>query len=324
MSAAGSEGISPRKARVSRKPKAVKSGGFLQVIAPASPGNAQAVIAGLTELERLRFRASPPTTLAPEGYFAGPLSVRRDELLSGMADDRVDALVAVRGGYGSNYLLEGLELPRPDQPKVVLGYSDLTSLQIYLWQSCSWVGFYGPMVAAGFSAGPGAAKGYDRESLLAALQNTDGGWGLGLRGETLVAGDAEGIVLGGCLTLVETSLGTPWELDTAGTILVLEDRGMKPWQVDRALMHLKQAGKFEHVEGIVLGDFPECEAPLAGSPTVRDVCERILGRLEVPIIYGAPVGHTMRPMLTVPLGVQARLAAKGDGVLEILEPAVVA
>ena len=86
-------------------------------------------------------------------------------------------------------------------------------------------------------------------------------------------GEAQGRLLGGCLTLVETTLGTPWELETDGAILVLEDRGMKPWQVDRALMHLLQAGKFKSVRGIVLGDFPECESPVPGSPTVRDVCQ---------------------------------------------------
>jgi muramoyltetrapeptide carboxypeptidase len=159
---------------------------------------------------------------------------------------------------------------------------------------------------------------------MAALEKPDGGWRIGLQGEVLQRGEAEGLILGGCMTLVETTLGTPWELDTSGAIFVLEDRGMKPWQVDRALMHLKQAGKFDAVSGILMGDFPECEAPVAGSPTVRDVCRRILGPLGVPIVFGAPVGHTMRPMLTVPLGVKGHLSAQGEGSLEILEPAVVA
>jgi muramoyltetrapeptide carboxypeptidase len=131
------------------------------------------------------------------------------------------------------------------------------------------------------------------------------------------------MLLGGCMTLIETTIGTPWELNTRDAILVLEDRGMKPWQVDRALMHLRQAGKFEGVRGIVLGDFPECSPPIEGSPTVHDVCERILGPLGVPVVFGAPIGHTLRPMLTLPLGVQARLSAEGAGLLEILEPAVV-
>jgi muramoyltetrapeptide carboxypeptidase len=179
------------------------------------------------------------------------------------------------------------------------------------------------MLAAGLDAGDSVANGYDRESLLAAVGKTDGGWTLKLRGEALVGGEAEGRVLGGCMTLVETTLGTPWELDMRGSILLLEDRGMKPWQVDRALMHLKQAGKFDGVRGILLGEFPDCGPPMSGSASVRDVCTRILGVLGVPIVYGAAVGHTPRPMLTVPLGVKAHLKAHGEGELEILEPAVV-
>jgi muramoyltetrapeptide carboxypeptidase len=195
-------------------------------------------------------------------------------------------------------------------------------LQIFLWQKHGWISIYGPMIAAGLDGGAGTAKGYDKDSLLNVLFKTDDGWSLGLQGEALVAGEAQGKILGGCLTLVETTLGTPWELDTRGVILLLEDRGMKPWQVDRALVHLLQAGKFQAVRGILLGDFPECEAPVAGSPTVRDVCQRILSPLRVPVVFGAPVGHTARAMLTVPLGVDGKLSARGEGMLEILEPAV--
>ncbi len=269
------------------------------------------------------FHVADATPLSPDGYFAGALAGRRNEFLSELERDDVDALVAVRGGYGSNYLLDTLAIKNADAPKVILGYSDLTSLQAYLWKQYSWVGFYGPMLAAGLDAGDGVAKGYDRESLLAAVGKTDSGWTFKLRGEALAGGEAEGRVLGGCMTLVETTLGTPWELETRDSILLLEDRSMKPWQVDRALMHLKQAGKFEGVRGIVLGEFPDCGPLMSGSATVRDVCARIVGSLGVPVVYGAAVGHTPRPMLTVPLGVKARLSAQGEGQLEILEPAVV-
>src|SRR5260370_8859971 len=96
---------------------------------------------------------------------------------------------------------------------------------------------------------------------------------------------------------------------------------MKPYQVDRVLMHLKQAGKFEGVHGIVLGEFPDSEPAVAGVPTVREVCARILRPLGVPIVFGAPVGHTVRPLLTIPLGIKARLDADGEGTLEFLESA---
>ena len=321
---AGTSGLEAQGVDVEvRKPRALNSRSVLMPFAPASPAEFAKVLAGADELRNMGFQVADATPLTPEGYFAGSLSGRRNEFLSELQRDDVDALVAVRGGYGSNYLLDNLEVQRATAPKVILGYSDLTSLQIYLWMRHSWIGFYGPMLAAGLDAGNGAAKGYDHESLLAAIGKTDGGWTLKLRGETLFGGEAEGRVLGGCLTLVETTLGTPWELETRGAILLLEDRGMKPWQVDRALMHLRQAGKFEGIRGIVLGEFPESGALMSGSATVRDVCGRILGELGVPIVYGAAVGHTPQPMLTVPLGVKARLRAQGEGELEILEPAVV-
>jgi muramoyltetrapeptide carboxypeptidase len=136
-------------------------------------------------------------------------------------------------------------------------------------------------------------------------------------------GSASGRIVGGCLTMLQTTLGTGFEPDTEGAILVLEDRGMKPYQVDRALRHLHQAGKFKRVSGILLGDFPDCDPPAPGSPSIPQMFEAILGPLRVPIIYGAPIGHTKRPMLTLPLGVRAKLQAKGEGTLEILEPAVV-
>jgi muramoyltetrapeptide carboxypeptidase len=306
-----------------RKPRALRAGSVWVPFAPASPADFAKVNAGAEELQRLEFQVADATPLTPEDFFAGSVAARRNEFLSDLERDDVDALVAVRGGYGANYILENLQVREPERPRVILGYSDLTSLQIFLWQRYGWTAFYGPMLAAGLHAGAGVPRGYDRDSLLAAIGRVNGGWKLALHGETLIPGEAQGRILGGCMTLVETTLGTPWELDTHGAILLLEDRGMKPWQVDRALMHLKQAGKFDGLKGFVLGDFPECEAPAAGSPSVRDVCLRILAPMALPIVFGAPVGHSQRPMLTVPLGVQARLRASREGELEILDPAVV-
>jgi muramoyltetrapeptide carboxypeptidase len=305
-----------------RKPRALRAGDVFAAIAPASPAESDRFLAGIRQLSQLDFHLELPPESLPDDYFAAPAEERRDALLHALERDDVQALVASRGGYGSNYLLDGLHLPDGISPKLLLGYSDLTSLQIFLWQEYGWITLYGPMLAAGLDGGPSAPKGFDRASLLAALGKTDGGWTIDLQGEVLVGGIAEGRLLGGCLTLVETTLGTPWQLDTRDAILVLEDRGMKPWQVDRALMHLKQAGLLSSLRGVVLGDFPECEPPFVGSPSVRDVAGRILRSLGVPVVYGAPVGHTTRPMLTLPLGVRARMTTMGRGALEILEPAV--
>jgi muramoyltetrapeptide carboxypeptidase len=314
--------VADLREKVVRKPRALRAGSGMLPIGPASPAPAERVSAGLRRLQALGLRTLGYPTRPLQGFVAGTTEERRGDFLQGLAREDVDGLVAIRGGYGSNYLLDGLTVPGSERAKLILGYSDLTSLQVFVWQRYGWVTIYGPMIAAGFDYGEDQEKGFDKASLTSALFETSGGWNIPVRGEALIAGEAEGRVLGGCMTLVETTLGTPWELDTRGAILVLEDRGMKPWQVDRALMHLLQAGKFQGVRGILLGDFPECTAPFAGSPTVRDVCAHILGPLGVPVVFGAPVGHTMRPMLTVPLGVRARLHSEGESALEILEPAV--
>jgi len=316
--------VASRSGMAARKPKALRVGSRLAVIAPASPGHSEPEERGVSELQRLGFAVERGTARTSQGYFAASAAERRAELLRALRDPEIDALISLRGGYGSNYLLgESLAAEIGAGPtKCVIGFSDLTSLQIFLWQKLSWTSIYGAMVAAGLDCGAGAAKGYDEASFRNAVGKTDGAWSVSLQGDALAAGIAEGVMLGGCLTLVATTLGTPWELDTRGAILLLEDRGMKPWQVDRALIHLQQAGKFKDVRGIVLGDFPDCAAPVEGSPAVLDVCERILKPLGIPIVFGAPVGHTVRPMLTVPLGVRARLSASGAGMLEILEGAV--
>jgi muramoyltetrapeptide carboxypeptidase len=314
---------SPQTGVSTRKPKALRAGSRLSVISPASPGDEAETERGLAELKRLGFSVEHRPEAMSEGYFAASTQERHAELVSALTDDRIDGVIALRGGYGSNYLLDERLDTEIGEPKCLIGFSDLTSLQIFLWQRSGWTSIYGPMVGAGLAAGAGCEKGYDQSSFLNAVGSTKGGWQIALDAEPLAAGQADGRLLGGCMTLVETTLGTPWELDTRDAILVLEDRGMKPWQVDRALMHLRQAGKFEGVRGIVLGDFPDCKAPIEGSPTVRDVCLRILRPLGVPVVFGAPIGHTLKPMLTIPLGVRAQVRATGSGLLEILEPAVV-
>lgn len=258
------------------------------------------------------------SVLASEGFFAGSAANRLAALKEALSEESTRAIFCSRGGYGSSYLLE--DLAAPGAPKILLGASDITAVQIFLWQKFRWVTFYGPMVASNFDRGAGASHGYDRVSFTRALTETKQGWHLDLSGEALAPGTGTGVLLGGCLTLVESTLGTPWEIDTRGAILVLEDRGMKPYQVDRALTHLRQAGKFEGITGIILGDFPECDAPM-GSEAVVDVALRILGSRNVPLVWGAPIGHTSRAMLTLPLGIRAELSATGPGVLRILEPA---
>ena len=308
------------------KPPAVRPGDSVRVLSLASPVEEARLDRGRDELVKLGYVPviERDAVLAAHGFFSGTAAGRLAALKGALSEPSTRAVFCSRGGYGTTHMLEGLSVALTP-PKIVLGYSDLTSLQIFLWQKFRWVSLYGPMVASGMDKGAGVPKGYDRESLVRALTETKQGWQINLDSESMSAGAAEGVLLGGCLTLVETALGTPWELDTKGAILALEDRAMKPWHVDRALTHLIQAGKLRGIQGLLLGDFPECEGP-DGTETVKDVIQRILTPLGVPIVWGAPIGHTMRPMLTLPLGVRARLTAGDAGSaassLEILEPAV--
>jgi muramoyltetrapeptide carboxypeptidase len=303
------------------KAAALAPGGAIRVVSPAGAPDRNAFADGVAELERLQYQvrlASPE--MRPDGYFAGPVAKRTAELQAALLDDRNQAVMAPRGGYGTAAVLHLLKLSRAPRSKLVIGYSDLTMLHLYLWRRWRWVTLYGPMVAAGFNRGADRPYGYDRPSWIAATSGRPH-WELRLGGDCISRGQATGTLLGGCLTLLQTSLGTPWEFDARGAILILEDVTVKPYQVDRMLVHLAQAGKLRGVRGIILNDFPEAGA--SGAVTVRDVCRRLLAPLRIPIVYGATVGHTSRPMLTLPLGVRARLTAGGEGKLEILESAVI-
>ena len=305
------------------KPPALVPGSTIAVVAPGSGARAERIQRGCDNLTHLDYRVtSSNTERKPEGYFSAPLKQRLSEFQRALDRPDVRGVFCTRGGYGSAELLEHLKPAQMKRPKIFCGFSDLTSVHVFLWQKLHWVTFYGPLVAGGFDAGANATGGYDPDTFMCAMTATHSGWSTPLRAETLARGTATGILLGGCITLLETAIGTPWELDTRGSILLLEDRGLKPYQLDRMLLHLRQAGKFNGVKGIVLGEFPESEAPAGSSTTIRDVCKRVLGTLHIPIIYGAPAGHTARPMLTLPLGISARLHAVGEGRLDFLEPAV--
>jgi muramoyltetrapeptide carboxypeptidase len=307
---------------IPEKPRPLRKGARIGVFSIASPAERSAMLAGLAELQRLGFEAEFPAQREPQGYFAGTPEERLKDFCAAVHNKNLDGLIATRGGYGSNYLIEHRLATRLQDPKCLMGFSDLTSIEMLLWQVRRWVTFYGPMVAAGFNHGAGKPGGYDEASFLEAVRHTGKGWKISLQGDPLVSGEAEGRLVGGCLTLLQTALGTSWQLDARGAILVMEDCGMKPYQLDRVLMHMKYAGQFNEVSGFVLGDFPDCDPPQKGSPTVREVCERVLRPLGVPIVYGAPVGHTKRALLTLPLGVKAKLHARDEGKLEILEAAV--
>ena len=233
----------------------------------------------------------------------------------------IRAILCARGGYGTNYLLReiGLDTVR-SHPKIFAGYSDPTCLLTYFADAANLVTFHGPMAAKDWAH----EGGVDLASWQAGLSGA-GPYDVRLNAEVegLIDGEAEGILYGGCLSILVASLGTPYEIKTAGTMLFLEDIAAKPFQVDRMLMQLKLAGLFDNVRGIVFGEMLDCVQGANQDYTLQQVIARIVGDLGVPVAYGVRSGHVSKENITLPFGVNARLKVHGGEVqLRILEPAV--
>ncbi len=205
-------------------------------------------------------------------------------------------------------------------PKIFVGYSDITTLLTYFADAAGFVTFHGPMAAKDWAH----EGGIDTNSWRAAL-STAAPWDVSLNAEVigLAAGEAEGVLYGGCLSLLVASLGTPYEIKTAGTILFLEDIAAKPFQVDRTLMQLKLAGKLDDVKGIVFGEMLDCVQTANQGYTLQEVVMRIVGDLGIPVAFGVRSGHVTSGNITLPFGLRARLnVSDGNVALRILESAV--
>jgi muramoyltetrapeptide carboxypeptidase len=302
------------------KPRALRSGDKVGIIAPASNVKREELEAGCATLRSLGYEpVYQDSILDRDLYFAGSLERRVRELEEMFARDDIRGIVCARGGYGSNYLLPALDLKKvAAHPKIFVGYSDVTSLLTWFADAANLVTFHGPMVAKDFAL----ADGVD----LASWRNALGGasdWeiGEGSGANPLVAGSAEGTLYAGCLSILVASLGTPYEIQTAGTILFIEDVAAKPFQIDRMLMQLKLAGKLKDVRGIIFGEMLDCRQSPNQDYSLQDVILRVVGDLGIPVAFGMRSGHVSRANITLPIGVRARLEI-GDGVkLKILESA---
>ncbi len=317
----------PAGSQVERiKPPALRAGDNIGIVAPASYFKREDFEAGCTALRQMGYNPVYDQSIFDRDlYFAGSVDRRVRELENMFARDDVRAIICARGGYGSNYLLPSLDIGKiSSHPKAFVGYSDNTSLQTYFCDAANFVTFHGPMVAKDFAK----ADGIDVESWQAALGGREN-WRFDFDSNSgvkpLAQGSAEGVLYGGCLSMLVESLGTPYEIRTKGTILFVEDIATKPYQIDRMLMHLKLAVKLKGVRGLIFGEMLDCvQAPNQGF-TLEEVVMRIVGELGIPVAYGLRSGHVSRQNITLPIGVSALLNVGGMGVtLEILEPATIA
>src|SRR5438128_4594093 len=265
------------------KPPALQPGDTVGIVAPASNIQRELLEAGCETLRRLGYKPFYFDSIFDQDlYFAGSLERRTGELEEMFVRDDVRAVLCARGGYGSNYLLGAFDLKKiVSHPKIFVGYSDNTTLLTHFSDSAGFVTFHGPMLTKDFAR----ADGVDWVSWEAALSGLSH-WELDLGADSgvkpLVEGSAEGILYGGCLSMLVASLGTPYEIRTNDTILFLEDVAAKPFQIDRMLMQLKLAGKLADVRGIIFGEMLDCIQDKDQGYALQEVVLSVVGDLGVP------------------------------------------
>lgn len=305
-----------------RKPRALRPGDRVAIVAPASAFAREEFDAGVAELRRLGFEpVYDDRVFERREYVAGPAEVRAGAWRDAWLDDSTSALIAARGGYGSVHLLPHLEeLPVANQPKIFQGYSDNTSLLVWLTLQRGIVSFHGPMLEGRFARGP---AGYDPDTFQRVVCcPRPAGEITHPAVEVFNAGEATGMLIGGTLTQLVASLGTPYAFDPpAGHVLFLDEVGERPFRIDRMLTQLRLSGILARASALVFGELPRCDEP-GGNPAIRSIVADLVADFPGPVLFGLPSGHTTGPTLTLPFGVQARVVAGPLPALVIEEAAV--
>jgi muramoyltetrapeptide carboxypeptidase len=299
----------------------IVAGGGVSVISPASFANPERIDRGVERLRKLGYlpRLGANTQKRGPLFFAGTSEERVADLHAAFADPETSFAAAVRGGYGSNYLLEAVDLKLiADHPKPFFAYSDMTGLQLRLLDKLGLPAFHGPMVAADFYL----EDGVHLASFHAAVGGRPYSVGSAEGMRTLRDGSARGTLYGGCLSILVSLIGTPWEPATENKLLFIEDVGAKPYQVDRMLWQLRQAGKLDDVRGIIFGEMLACTSPGAPDNLLEDAILSALNGIDVPIGFGLRSGHVSRQNVTLIFGIEAELHAGDEARLTLLEPAV--
>jgi muramoyltetrapeptide carboxypeptidase len=286
------------------------------VIAPAGFVDEVQLKAGVEVIEGAGFQAELADGIRErKGYLAGDAKQRAKAVQVFFERRDISAIFCARGGFGSIQLVPYLDAAAIRlHPKIFVGYSDVSILLNWLVQKCDMVTFHGPMVAMDF------ARGLDKRSaefFWGTLLGENRRWELKAQW-TVRPGLAEAEMMGGCLSMLVTTLGTPYEIETAGKILFLEDIGEKPYRIERMLTHLRMAGKLKDIAGLVFGSFSDCEGE--GDRGLREIIEELFHDAPYPVIAGLPAGHGDENIL-LPFGVGTVLDGK-NGSLSLTESPV--
>ena len=294
------------------KPKPLKRGDTIGLIGPSSPTPSERINPTVKELENLGFRVVVGASCYGEhGYLSGKDEIRAKDVNEMFKNKSIDGIWCIRGGYGTPRILGMLDYNAiRSNPKVFIGYSDITALHIVINQKCGLVTFHGPM------ASTEVFHKLDNFTYEYLIRNVMGTGALGrinnpkdVSIKALIPGSCEGKLIGGNLSLVSATIGTHYEIDTKGKILFLEDVDEEPYRIDRMLTQLRLAGKLDDAKGFILGDWNNCVSKdPEKSLTLMDVFNEIIVPLGKPTIYNLMAGHC-KPMITLPFGVNAKLDA---------------
>ncbi|MGB2868167.1 MAG: LD-carboxypeptidase [Bacteroidota bacterium] len=309
------------------KPPRLRKGDVIGLIAPASaPSSQEKVEGGVKYLESLGYRVKVGKhVLKINGYLAGTDEQRLTDLNAMVRDDAVKAIIAIRGGYGTPRLLGQIDYRAVQRsPKIVVGYSDLTALQLALFRRVGLVTFSGPMsgVEMWNSIDPYTEEHFWRvvtsKTKVGKLENPESE-----PLSVLKEGRASGRILGGNLSLLQSLMGTRFMPDLRDSILVLEDVDEAPHRVDRMFAQLRNAGILKNIAGLILGKFTDCVPSDATKPhlTIDQVIADAVSWIQCPALSNFQYGHIPQK-LTIPLGLKARLDSRNKS-MEIMEGAVV-
>jgi len=303
------------------KPKRLSPGDTVGITAPASPGDWEQVQRAAAHLERLGLNVRFGNTLhSRNGYLAGTDEERAEELNAMFADPVIKGIICARGGYGTGRIADKLDYETiRNNPKVFWGYSDITFLHTAIGNRTGLVTFHGPMLIClgKEDVHPLTLRGFEQLIDAQTVRYTEQISPL----RTLVEGEASGLLVGGNLSLLVSTLGTPYEIDTRGRLLFIEDIDEEPYRVDRMLNQLKQAGKLADAAGILVCDFSDCEPKKRRqSLTLEQVIEDHIVPAGKPAVAGFKIGHCS-PNIAIPIGIEARLNTS-EQTLETIEPGV--
>ncbi len=303
----------------------VPGGAGVSVIAPAASAKRERAELGMKGLRSLGFQPHLGHHALQKGpiYFAGTTTQRLDDLHAAFVDPQTSMIACLRGGYGSNYLLNKLDLDLVrEHPKPFFAYSDFTGIQLHMLDQLGLPAFHGPMVAADFYLEDGVHLPSFQSALAGRPYTVGPDEGLRILKHGKAQNKIDGVLYGGCLSILVSLLGTPYEPHTEGKLLFLEDTGVKPYQIDRMLWQLREARKLDGARGIIFGEMLDCVSPGASPQLLEEVILRVFEDFEGPIAIGLRSGHVSRSNVTLTFGVEAKLTVANEVTLQLLRGAV--